>query len=118
MELVYKLIQNLFLYFVIVVGQNSDRMRNDAVVLSSVYDAMRNNFVDDAGAQSIRNNLLNYELRNKRNINARWDLDDGHRDEQASYVPHPQPYLKEGCVLTGFLRFHKLNFLHLEKFSL
>lgn len=105
MKLLYKVIRSLLLYFLIAIGENSARMKNDAVVLSSVYDAMRNNYVDESGANiGFRNNLLNYEQRNKRNINARWDLDEGHRgDDQLAYLPHPQQYLKqEGWVsLTG-----------------
>lgn len=94
MQLLNKLLQNLFLYFVIAFAENSARMRNEAVVLSSVYDAMRNNYVDDAtvnsggGVQYYRNiRMPNYEeSRNKRNINERWEVDP--HDDQ-SYLPAP-----------------------------
>lgn len=101
MEFFLKLILNLILYFVIAIGENSDRMRNEALVLSSVYDAMRNNFVEDATVSSVhsslqggfRNNLnsLNYELRNKRNINDRWDVENGPREESYYTPAHQQP---------------------------
>lgn len=89
MELFYKLILNLLMYFVIAIGEHSGRMRNEAVVLSSVYDAMRNNYVDDSPVVS-RSELVNYELRNKRNINDRWDVDHGQRDEQVYLTPQFQ----------------------------
>lgn len=90
MQLLNKLLQNLFLYFVIAFAENSARMRNEAVVLSSVYDAMRNNYVEDgtvkSGVQYYRNIPVKYEeSRNKRNINERWEVDSSHDDQ--SYLP-------------------------------
>lgn len=96
MELISKLVQNLLLYFVIAIGENSVRMRNDAVMLSSVYDAMKNNYVDEANSnyygtnqKYYRNNLLQYEERNKRNINEKWDVDqydDAPNTQQQQFV--------------------------------
>lgn len=84
------------MYFVIVLCENSGQ----AVVLSSVYDAMRNNWVEDTEGR-VRHNQFNYELRNKRNINERWDVDKGQRDEQVYLTPQ-QPFLKgDGYVFSS-----------------
>lgn len=95
MDLFIRVILNLIVYFLIAIGENSGRMRNEAVVLSSVYDAMRNNLVSDSAAinsAAFRNNLINYELRNKRNINEKWDYEKGLQDEP--YLTPQQQFLK------------------------
>lgn len=105
MELVYKLIQNLLLYFVIAIGENSLKMKNNAMMLSSVYDAMKSN---GGGGEGYRNafypnDLLSYDLRNKRNINEKWDVDNVVQYEEPAHAIKPERYIvtevEEGCIV-------------------
>lgn len=100
MDLIYKLVQNLILYFVLVMAEHSVHMGNDALVLSSVYDAMKNNYAEESTNTLVgpkfnvaRNQLPIYELRNKRNINDRWDIDYSTHDEH-NYQQQQQQFLK------------------------
>lgn len=103
MELVYKLIQNLLLYFVIAIGENSLKMKNNAMMLSSVYDAMKSNGGEGYRNAFYPNDLLSYDLRNKRNINEKWDVDNVVQYEEPAHAIKPERYIvtevEEGCIV-------------------
>lgn len=92
MKLIYKLVQNMLIYFVIAIGENSYKMKNNAIMLSSVYDAMKNNVEDSYRNKVYRDDA--YDLRSKRNINEKWDVANNVNYEDSS----PHVIKPEGCV--------------------